>query len=112
MKKFQGVESSNYTQIPNVYFDVIADLTNGEFKVLLYIARRKFGFERDSDNISISQIANGNTKKDGTILDKGTGLSKRQVIKAIKSLVGKRDILKKIGTLKKEELIKIIEANL
>lgn len=112
MEKFEGINSPNYIQIPNIYFDVMSDLTNDEFKVLLYIARKKFGFGMDSDNISISQIANGIVKKDGTILDKGTGLSIRQVINAIKSLVGKSDVFKKLGTLKKEELIKIIETSL
>ncbi len=93
--KFQGIESPNYTQTPNIYLDeLMADLTGSEFKVLMYITRRTFGFGKKSDNISLTQIANGITKKDSTILDKGTGLSKSSVQGAIKGLVDKNIVIK------------------
>lgn len=95
IKKFRGIESPNYTQAPNVYFDeLMAGLTGSEFKVLMYITRRTFGFGKKSDNISLNQIANGITKKDGTILDKGTGLSVKQVQRTIKVLTDKNIVIK------------------
>ncbi len=95
IKKFKGIESPNYTQIPNVYLDeLMADLTGAEFKVLMYITRRTFGFGKKSDNISLNQIANGIIKKDDSILDKGTGLSVRQVKYTIKILIDKEIIIK------------------
>jgi Bacteriophage replication protein O len=57
----------------------MSHLSGGELKVLLYICRRTFGFRKDSDSISLNQIAKGITTKAGNVLDQGTGLSKRQV---------------------------------
>ena len=93
--KFKGIESPNYTQVPNVFLDeLMSELTGSELKVLMYITRRTFGFGKKSDNISLNQIANGITKKDGTILDKGIGSSIRHVQRAIKGLVDKNIIIK------------------
>ena len=93
--KFQGIESPNYTQVPNVFLDeLMSELTGSELKVLMYITRRTFGFSKRSDNISLNQIANGIIKKDGTVLDKGTGLSKTKIISAINKLVDKGIIIK------------------
>lgn len=93
--KFQGIESPNYTQVPNVFLDeLMSELTGSELKVLMYITRRTFGFGKKSDNISLNQIANGIIKKDGAVLDKGTGLSKTQIINAINKLVDKNIIVK------------------
>lgn len=93
--KFKGIESPNYTQVPNVFLDeLMSELTGSELKVLMYINRRTFGFGKRSDNISLNQIANGIIKKDGTILDKGIGSSIRHVQRAIKGLVDKNIIVK------------------
>ena len=76
------------SQIPDDLMDwYMADLTGAELKVALYIARRTFGFKKDSDSISISQIANGIVKKSGERLDRGTGLGRSTVIEALKSLI-------------------------
>ena len=88
--QFLGFSSPRYTQVPDELFDeLLSELTGSELKVLLYVVRRTFGFKRDSDHISLSQMVSGIAKKDGTILDKGTGLDKKTVIRAVKSLVSK-----------------------
>ena len=93
--KFIGFLKPRYTQVPDDLFDeLMSELTGSELKVLLYVVRRIFGFKKDSDHISLSQMVNGITKKDGTIQDKGTGLHKDSVIKAVKSLVSKSVLLK------------------
>lgn len=80
----------NSTQIPDIILDHwMAQLGGAEFKVLLYVARRTFGFGRDSDNISINQIARGIRRRDGTQLDHGTGLSRSGVKVACNALIGK-----------------------
>jgi len=67
----------NSTQIPDVILDRwMAVLSGAEFKVLLYIARRTYGFGKDSDDISLNQLARGIRRRDGTSLDGGTGLSR------------------------------------
>jgi phage replication O-like protein O len=91
---FPGFQFPNTTQIPNEVFDTLmSHLSGGELKVLLYICRRTFGFRKDSDSISLTQIAHGITTKAGRVLDQGTGLSKRHVITALKTLE-KRNIIK------------------
>jgi len=93
--QFIGFSSPRYTQVPDELFDeLLSELSGSELKVLLYVVRRTFGFKRDSDHISLSQMVNGITKKDGSILDKGTGLHKDSVIKAVKSLVSKGILLR------------------
>jgi Bacteriophage replication protein O len=68
-------------------------LSGAELKVLLYICRRTFGFKKDSDTISLHQIATGIKTRDGRVLDGGTGLCKRHVIRALKVLE-KKNIIK------------------
>jgi hypothetical protein len=85
---FQGFISPRYTQVPDVLFDeLMAHLSGAELKVLLYIIRRTFGFKKDSDNISLNQICNGITTREGEVLDIGTGLSQQSAITASKRLV-------------------------
>jgi phage replication O-like protein O len=90
---FPGFPFPNTTQIPNDVFDsLMPTLSGGELKVLLYICRRTFGFQKDSDRISLAQIAHGITTKAGKVLDSGTGLSKQRVITALKALEKKNII--------------------
>jgi phage replication O-like protein O len=91
---FPGFQFPNTTQIPNEVFDTLMPhLSGGELKVLLYICRRTFGFRKDSDSISLTQISKGITTKAGRVLDQGTGLSKRQVQRALRVLENRKVIL-------------------
>lgn len=84
---YEGFSSPKYTQTPDAIFDeLLPDLSEAELKVLLYIVRRTFGFKKDADNISLRQLSIGITTKDGRVLDRGTGLSKSGVTKALVSL--------------------------
>jgi phage replication O-like protein O len=90
---FPGFPFPNTTQIPNGVIDsLMPHLSGGELKVLLYICRRTFGFQKDSDHISLSQISKGIITRTGKVLDSGTGLCKRQVINALKALEKKNII--------------------
>jgi phage replication O-like protein O len=90
---FPGFPFPNTTQIPNDVIDsLMPSLSGGELKVLLYICRRTFGFQKDSDRISLAQIAHGITTRTGKVLDHGTGLCKRHVITALKALEKKNII--------------------
>ncbi len=78
----------NSTQIPDVILDFwLSELTGAELKVVLYIARRTYGFGKESDNISLNQICHGITTKEGRVLDAGTGLSRSTVKEACNSLI-------------------------
>lgn len=87
MSNFTSVQRPNTTQVPNVYLDrYLAELSGNEFKVLMYLTRRIFGFHKSSDCISLSQMLNGIRKKNGDRLDHGTGLSKPTLLRSLKIL--------------------------
>ena len=77
----------NSTPVPDTLFDeLLAELSGAELKIVLYIIRRTFGFKRQSDKISLNQLINGITTRDGRVLDRGTGLARDSVAKAVRSL--------------------------
>jgi hypothetical protein len=91
---FGGFDSPNTTQVPDAFFDVVApQLSEAELRVVLYIIRRTFGFKKDSDTISLRQMVQGITTKDGRVLDRGTGLKKSAVANALNGLELKGVIL-------------------
>jgi len=93
--KFPPFDGPNFTQVPDAVFDLLLpDLTGAELKVLLYIIRRTFGFKREADNISLSQMLNGIHRRDGTVLDRGVGLSKKSLLQALRDLEGMNLILR------------------
>ena len=86
---FPGFSSPNGTIVPDEVFDVLMpNLSDAQFRVLMYIIRRTFGFKKNSDDISLKQMVEGIRTKDGRVLDGGTGLSKSAVAKGAKDLVG------------------------
>jgi phage replication O-like protein O len=50
------VEKPNYTQVPNVILDNMAEFTHVEFKVVMLICRYTFGFHREKHRLSYSFI--------------------------------------------------------
>jgi hypothetical protein len=88
---FDGFEDPTYTQIPDVFFDVImCQLSEAELRVALYIMRRTFGFKKRRDAISLSQFLKGIVTRDGERLDAGCGLtSPTHLSTALKGLEGK-----------------------
>lgn len=76
----------NSTQVPNIVFDLINQIPDPEWKLLMYIVRRTYGFQKDYDEISLSQFKEGIMTKAGKRIDFGTGLSKPTIINALKNL--------------------------
>ena len=69
------IEKPNYTQTPNILFDeIMRDLNGAELKVILAVIRKTFGWHKERDRISYSQIT------------EMTGLVKSTVSISIKSL--------------------------
>ena len=84
---FEGFDSPTYTPVPDQFFDhVMTHLTEAELRVALYIVRRTFGFKKQQDSISLSQMVDGIVKKDGEILDEGTGMARSSVTRALRGL--------------------------
>ncbi|MEA2574958.1 MAG: hypothetical protein QOH93_2256 [Chloroflexia bacterium] len=93
---FAGFDSPRYTPTPDQIFDELLApglLTEAELRVLLYIVRRTFGWKKELDNISLSQITGGIVKRDGTRLDWGAGVAKSSAVRAIRGLVEKGVII-------------------
>ena len=66
----------NTSSIPNILFDYwMLHLTPAEFKVLMCIARKTYGWRKDFDRISITQI------------EKMTGLSRKGITKNLDALI-------------------------
>ena len=77
------ISPPNYTQAPNDLFDFwLPHLNESELKVLMVIIRKTFGWHKEIDCISISQ------------LQKITGLSETSVLNGVKSLIQKEIIYK------------------
>lgn len=93
--KFPGFPEKpveNYWQYPQIMNGFWHTLTPVEQKVLDYILRHTWGWQKNADYISYSQIKNGIPN-----VDKGTGIkSDRSVSRALKGLV-KKNMIKKIS---------------
>lgn len=69
-----GLETPNYTQVPNVLFEHIADMTETELKCTLAIIRQIIGYHKDKpEAVSYSQ------------LEEMTGLSRQGVTDGVKA---------------------------
>jgi len=92
--RFAGFYLPRYTPVPDDLFDQLLPLLSGaELKVLLYVMRRTFGFKREADNISLTQICQGIRRRDGSYLDHGTGLHRETAVTALRSLEEKNIIV-------------------
>ena len=81
---------TNYWPYPKALNGWWHSLTASEQKVLDYLLRHTWGFKKNSDMISLSQFMKGITKKNGEILDTGTGLKDKKTIRgALKGLENK-----------------------
>ena len=87
---------TNSYQTPNEYADRFMHLLSGdEWKVLSYTVRRIFGFQKREDRISLTQYQYGKrSKQTGEMLDYGTGLSRKTIIKVLASLCNFRLMVK------------------
>jgi len=54
-----GFQAPNYTQVPNDFFEMAADMGEAELKVILYIIRETFGYHRETCEVSIRRLALG-----------------------------------------------------
>jgi len=92
---WEGVRGPEYTQFPDELLDhVMPYLSGAEWKVLSYIIRKTFGWKKERDHISTSQLERGVRERgSGRIIDRGTGLSRPTIRAAVRSLEDKRLII-------------------
>jgi phage replication O-like protein O len=77
-----GVNAPNYTQTPNEIFDLMPDMDQSELRVVLVVCRQTFGWHKQRDRISLSQLI------------KATGLSRQGVLNGIEKAIS-RGLLKR-----------------
>src|SRR3990167_2290484 len=46
----------NYTMLPNVLIESMGEMTESEFSVVVAVARKTFGWQKERDLISLSQL--------------------------------------------------------
>lgn len=69
---FEGISQPNYTQVPDNLLDhAIAHMSGNEFKIVMYICRRTYGWKQPAAKISLQQLMVG------TGPDEGTGITRR-----------------------------------
>lgn len=90
---FQGFYPPEFTTVPNDLLDrFLAQLSGAELKVLLYIVRRTFGWHQDEASISLNQMERGRTVG-GKVVDQGTGLTRKTIYTAVRSLEARNCII-------------------
>ena len=83
---FPGYGAPRFTMIPDVLLDhQLPELGHAELKVLLVIMRKTYGWQKDADRISLSQLA------------ELTGLTRQSMQTATKSLEQRGYILVERG---------------
>ena len=86
MSEFPGFQKPQYTQVPNELLDEFMPVLSGsELKVALFVARKTFGWHKEDDDLSISQIM------------AGTGLSRPAVCTATDKLVERGLLVRREG---------------
>lgn len=91
---FPAEPVTNYWPYPRALNGWWHTLTPTEQKVLDYILRHTWGYRKTADSISYSQFVNGIIKKDGTVIDTGTGIKNEKTVrKALRGLEAKGFII-------------------
>lgn len=72
------IEKPNYTQTPNLILDNMADYSPSEFKFLMAVCRKTFGFHKKVDAISLSQLEEMTGLSKPTLVKVGEELSTRE----------------------------------
>jgi hypothetical protein len=81
MDKFPGFPiEGQFWQFPTCINGYVHILSDSQFKVLWYILRHTYGYQKTSDYISISQIMSGIKRYDNSVIDSGTGLKSQKAV--------------------------------
>lgn len=82
---FKTKYNKDFTTVPHVILETyLHTLSGSETKLLLFILRMLYGYQKTKDRISLSQFKYGNTET-----NKGTGLSTSQIRRALQTLEDK-----------------------
>jgi len=114
MNKFPGFPpepATNYWPYPKILNGFWYILSPSEQKVLDYILRHTWGFKKTSDNITYKQFLYGIKSKSGSWEDKGCGISRPTLSKALKGLI-KKGFIQKEGKERSRYIVYSLVKNL
>lgn len=80
-------KENGFTPIANEILEHLsfAGINGSEYRVILFVLRKTYGFQKKKDRISLTQF------------QKGTGMNRAHAVRIIKSLVDKRILVKEKG---------------
>ena len=84
------VPRQNWFKMPNTWTDITAGITSlAELKVIEYVLKHTWGYREYglTKHITTDEFMRGRRRKDGTRIDRGTGLSKPSVIAGLKNAI-------------------------
>lgn len=87
---FQGFAPpfQNWFKVPNELIQRLPEISSqGELSVVLYCIRHTWGWGESSQRITLDEFEHGRTRKDGSRMDGGTGMSKTSIIRGIKRAI-------------------------
>mgnify|MGYP001270438387 CR=1 FL=1 len=98
---FPGFDSprQNWFKMPNEWIEICADISSvAEIKVVQYVMRHTWGHQEYGirKRISLDEFMNGRRRKDGSRMDRGTGLSKPSVISGLRSAIERGFLIEEI----------------
>src|SRR5690606_29556639 len=88
--------TDNYSKLPHEFISMLPDIdTIGELKVILYILRHTWGYSEfdKPKKMTLDELQNGRKRRDGSRIDKGTGLSLNSIRSGVEKAV-ERGLLK------------------
>lgn len=84
------VPTQNWYKMPMAWTDITADIKSlAELKIVEYVLKNSWGYREYGKHkrITLDEFMHGRKRKDGSRLDRGTGLSKPSVVDGIKRAV-------------------------
>lgn len=93
MTTFDGFPypEQNWSKLPHQFIDQhLADIrTVSELKVVLYVLRHTWGFQEFGQvkQLTTDEFMHGRRRRDGSRMDRGTGLSNRSVVEGLRRAV-------------------------
>lgn len=91
-ERFEGFPEpkENWSKLPHSFIAALPSINSlAELKCILYVLRHTWGYKeyRRGKRITSDEFMNGRKKKDGTRIDKGTGLARSSIVEGLKSAV-------------------------
>jgi len=110
-----SIPEQNYSKLPHEFIDIMAEVDSlAELKVTLYVLRHTWGFsEYDKPKkITTDEFENGRKRKDGSRMDKGTGLSSNSILAGLERAVERGTLLVEVDDTDKARIRKYYSLNM